>query len=289
MNPINRENIYTNLHFNSKYRSDYYNTSSTNFNYNLPEPVDNIKSIKLSSICIPNTWYLYSHAQGNNRFIVEISGGCYPFSVFEIVIPDGNYTPSELVDYLNNSYFHNSGEHNGLKYVRFSINPYNLKTIIELVDAPPDVEMNLIFVNDKTDSIMYTAGWTFGYRYGKYTNITHYAMSEGLYDGGGDRYIYFSLDDYNKNTHNTNIAMFDESIMSEHNILAKIYLKDGKFAINIDNTPELRDNHVKTRRYFGPVNLKKFRVKILDQYGREIHLNNMDFSFSLEVEQAYRK
>ena len=36
------------------------------------------------------------------------------------------------------------------------------------------------------------------------------------------------------------------------------------------------------REYFGPVNITTFRVQLLDEYGRIVDLNNMDFSFCLQ-------
>ena len=64
-------------------------------------------------------------------------------------------------------------------------------------------------------------------------------------------------------------------------------MHDGKFAINIDTNDDGCCSFTKTRRYFGPINLQKIKIKLLDQYGRQINLNNMDYSFSLEIEQKY--
>ena len=134
---------------------------------------------------------------------------------------------------------------------------------------------------------MYTAGWTMGFRYSQYLHITTYIMSEGLFDAGGDRYLYFCLNDFNKNVNNSNVVLFDDSMMRD-DVLAKIYLIDGKFAINIDSAPDNCCSHVKTRKYFGPIDLRKIHVRLLNQYGRVINLNNMDYSFSLEVSQLYK-
>jgi len=288
VNPIRRDKVYTNIHFNSKYRDNYYNSSASNFQYTLPQPIDEVVSLKLSSISIPNTWYVFSHELKNNRFIVEISSNCYDFSVHEIVIPDGNYDDCMLETFLNNTYFYNSGNENPLKYVKFSVLNNSLKSVFEFVDtAPEPMSMNVKFVDNETDNVMFTAGWILGFRYGSYLNVEKYLISEGLYDAGGDRYLYFCLTDFNRNVSNHNVVFFDDSTMRD-DVLAKIYLQDGKFAVNIDSVSDDCCNHVKTRRYFGPVNLKKVHVKLIDQYGRQINLNNMDYSFSLELEQKYK-
>ena len=42
------------------------------------------------------------------------------------------------------------------------------------------------------------------------------------------------------------------------------------------------------RRYFGPVTIKTLKVRLLNDKGRVLDLNNMDFSFSLLVERLYQ-
>ena len=42
------------------------------------------------------------------------------------------------------------------------------------------------------------------------------------------------------------------------------------------------------REYFGPVKLRKFRVKLINDKGYTVDLNNMDWSFSLKVTQKYQ-
>ena len=108
INPILREQTKQNLHFNTKFRDKYYETSSTDFKLHLIEPCNDITSLKLSSISIPNSWYLFSHERNNNRFIIEITGPCFKPSIHEIVIPDGNYDSESLEQYLNGRYFHKS-------------------------------------------------------------------------------------------------------------------------------------------------------------------------------------
>ena len=35
------------------------------------------------------------------------------------------------------------------------------------------------------------------------------------------------------------------------------------------------------RQYFGPVDIQKLQIQLLDEYGRILNLNNMDYSFCL--------
>jgi hypothetical protein len=129
---------------------------------------------------------------------------------------------------------------------------------------------------------MNTMGWILGFRQPLYLNICNCIESEGLFDGTGDRYIYVCLNDYQYNNNSNNIVGFDKSILDD-NIIAKIPMIDGKLSLIIDNN----SSFIKTRKYNGPVNIRKLHVKILDKFGNIIDLNNMDFSFTLELESLY--
>ena len=130
---------------------------------------------------------------------------------------------------------------------------------------------------------MNTSGWILGFRLPTYLNIDESVVSEGLFDGSGDRYIYLILNDYQYNNNSTNIVGFDKSFMEE-NILAKIPMVNGKLSLIIDDN---NNPLTKTRKYNGPVNIRKIHVKIVDKFGNSIDLNNMDFSFTLELELLY--
>jgi hypothetical protein len=43
----------------------------------------------------------------------------------------------------------------------------------------------------------------------------------------------------------------------------------------------------KTRRYFGPVRIKKLRIRLLDENGRVLYLNNCNFTLALEIETFF--
>ena len=43
-----------------------------------------------------------------------------------------------------------------------------------------------------------------------------------------------------------------------------------------------------TREYFGPVDIERLKVKLVDDKGRIINLNGLDWSFSLHVKQLYQ-
>ena len=58
------------VHLNSKFRDNYYNTSSTNYSYKFPNIIKEVVSLKLRSIEIPNSWYTISEKFGNTKFFI---------------------------------------------------------------------------------------------------------------------------------------------------------------------------------------------------------------------------
>jgi hypothetical protein len=293
INSIKRITQFKNLHLNSCFREKYYITSPTSFHLHIPSEVKNVVSMKLASIEIPNSWYLFSNKKKNNQFKIIImkyneDEETIPEFKETIIIPEGNYDNEALENYLNSTYFYETSEDTPLQHIKFSINNHSLKTSFELVDdAPEKMEFAIEFSNnDGNDNIMNTAGWIMGFRSANYINIIDNIESEGLYDGGGDRYVYFCIDDFQYNRNESNIICFDESTLDK-SVLAKIPMVNGKLSLVVEQN--LSESLIKTRRYNGPINLKKLSIKLIDRFGENIDLNFMDFSFTLELEILYER
>ena len=127
-------------------------------------------------------------------------------------------------------------------------------------------------------------GWLFGYRFGKYEGNTAYT-SEGNYDFRGPRYLYLAVDDYNKNHSENIVGVFNSSLTQPENILARLSWKQYAFFAT-NNEPI--DNVYNSRCYFGPVDIQKLHIQLLDLFGRVISLDNMDYSLALEFKCLYK-
>lgn len=291
INSIKRITQLKNLHLNSCFRYKLETTTSSNFDLHLPNEIRNAVSMKLASIEIPNSWYLFSSKKKNNiiKFILNIYDSnkqCMSCNE-KVIINDGNYSNETLEEYLNSTYFYETSKDTPLKYLRFTIDNHSLKSSFSLIDdAPPNSSFSIIFSDDNTDNFMETAGWTLGFRNQMYSDISSNIVSEALYDGGGDKYIYFCIDDYQYNRNESNIICFNENTLDK-SVLAKIPMINGKLSLVVEQN--LNDSLIKTRRYNGPVNIKKLNVRLLDRFGEYIDLNNMDFSFTLELELLYER
>ena len=283
LNSIKRITQLQNLNLNSCFRNNYFHSNPCDFLYILPVEIKNVLSMRLASIEIPNAWYLFSKLQKNNICKIDIYLNDVKTS-HEICITDGNYDNDLLQNYLNTTYLCDSATETGLRYLKFTIDPINSKSCFQKTEeAPNNMTFSLIFLEDVNQNMMITLGWVLGYRSPNYLHIEDGKKSEGLFDCGGDRYIYVALNDYQYNSNSSNLVTFDKSILNE-DIIAKIPMINGKLCLIID---ESNNGLTKTRKYNGPVNISRFNIKILDKFGNCIDLNHMDYSLTIEMEILY--
>jgi hypothetical protein len=234
-------------------------------------------------------YFTISSAYGNNFFVIEIAGS----EPLLVTIPDGNYLYLDLQDYINNFI---SGS---------SIVAYQTITFLIDINTPNGISSSgggkmivgstsgtlnflLNFQTDKNGAedrntpLPLKLGWMLGFREGYYMNSTKY-VSEGIVDLMGTKYIYLVVDDFNNNVSDGFYGAFTASLLNK-NILARITLQGSVFSIIGQNNLNLITT---PRQYFGPVDIQKLQIQLLDEYGRILNLNNMDFSFCLTFQTVY--
>jgi hypothetical protein len=283
INSIKRITKLLNLNMNSCFRSNYFQSNSSDFQYNIPSEIKNVVSMRLISIEIPKSWYFISKNNKNNIFeivLTMITEQQIESKTYTIEITEGNYSATELEDFLNKTYFCESNNDNLLKYICFSIHPYNKKTTFKILDN--NINITLVFSDEYNDNPLITFGWLCGFRMTNYLNIVNNITSEGIFDNGNENYIYVIINDYQYNTNHMNIVGFDKSVLNE-NVIAKVLFK------NTNTTFILNDNNplAQMREYNGPVNISKLHIKLIDKFGVPIHLNNMDISLTIQFEILY--
>lgn len=103
------------------------------------------------------------------------------------------------------------------------------------------------------------------------------------------RYIYIAIDDFQASSRNY-FSIASESIIAP-NIIGRINilsLLEEKTAFRQAAAPgDFIYNNKHVREYFGPTDITKLKVSLLDEYGRPFTLNNMDWSFILSFECFY--
>jgi len=125
-------------------------------------------------------------------------------------------------------------------------------------------------------------GWNLGFQKAIYQGRTQY-NSETIIEPSSIRYIYIAVDDYNRSVNNQFIDAFGNSLVNS-NILARISMTGTFFTLLVN-----RDMNVVTepRKYFGPVDIQKLRIRIYDDHGRILNINNANYSFCLVFKMLY--
>jgi len=295
INPLKRRVNTRYLNIDTRFRENYFTCQSTNYHLDLPLKISGVMSLQLSAIELPTTFFNISKQLGNNFFTIEVdnyNNGTTTESYSTVItLQDGNYAPSSLVDYLNSIVGTMDAPFNQLIFTLNILNTMISGTgqMVVGISNPNDIfNFTLNFQadkngnNDNNTPLPLKLGWTFGFRSGKYVNNSTY-ISEGVMDLTGPRYIYLVVDDFNNNVNNAFYGAFNSSILNK-NILARISLQSKFFDIFIENNL----NVITTpRHYYGPVDIQKLHLQLLDEYGRVLDINNMDYSFCLILHTVY--
>jgi hypothetical protein len=247
--------------------------------------------MQLSAIELPTTYYVISKQYGNNFFKLTVTTSTTISSIV-IQISDGNYDQNTILYEINNKLALAGAPYDNIS---FALNLTNGNTgsgqvLVGLVPTPTETitafELNFqadIYGNpDQSTPLPLKFGWLLGFRNGIYVNNLNY-VSESVVDITGPRYFFLVVDDYNNSVNNGFYSAFNSSMLNK-NILARISLQSSTYNILEQNSLNLITT---PREYFGPVNIQNFTIQLLDEYGRVVDLNNMDFSFCITLTTSY--
>lgn len=305
MNPLKTRVISKCLNIDTRFRDNFTQTSSSDFLINLPIRLQKVVSMQITAIEIPVSFYGISSKYGNNYFYIEATQQLNDEGeIFEeskvIIVPDGNYNASDLIDTINtlisgtnpdgtpldiNSLFNyiafrldisQTGSGTAKVFVETTGNlDYTIKTIN--VDFSRDINGD----PDKTP-VTTKIGMNLGFLKRKYQGATKYE-SETLVEPATVRYLYLAIDDFNNNVNNHFISAFNNSIMSP-NILARISVKGSYFSLMMETDLNIT---TEPRKYFGPVDIQKMHIQVYDDHGRILDMNNSNFSCCILFKMLY--
>ena len=304
-NPLNKRIIKKSLNIDTRFRENYFQSSPSNFQIDLPMRFNNVVSMQLAAMELPTSFYNIDRALGNNFFaLIDPSHNVTQM----IVIPDGNYTYADLVNEINILIQGTSVTRQtptgevvtvSFKDVVFTLD-INLESgsgrvIVGLAKCDsytiPDLSVCNFILSFQTDyegkpdyitPLPLKFGWMLGFRNGVYTNNISY-ISEGLIDLSAPRYVFLSIDDHNNSVGDGFISVYSSSVLNK-NILARISVRGNVFNYMAQNN---LSTTTYPREYFGPVNIQRMNIQLLDEYGRILNLHNMDFSFCLNFDVIY--
>ena len=139
LNPLLKQTIKRVISIDSQYRNISTSPLTTNFSFDLSEPLKDVLSLKLYSIQIPYTWYIINKNYGANFFYIKtnnpkIADGNHDI---QISIPIGNYGAADLISAINTS-FQTEIKKSPISDIQFSgntivsYNSFNSKTTVHL-------------------------------------------------------------------------------------------------------------------------------------------------------------
>ena len=373
LNPINVKTVLTAMNIDSRFRDDYFTTSSSQFQFELPDIQRKVTSLRIASLDIPMTYYAVSNTRGDSTFLISTEQvntspvtkaflllhpaflpGVLDVELLDltstpprilsvntittnrsvyawlVTLPDGNYelswqSTSKAADLelaMNKALYSsqaglldlNTGVFYALKSSSTQLGLDQTVDIVYRVDHAsgksifriPELSTSSIFNTlyglgfclyfqvdsfgsfELTSNLQAKLGWQLGFRKHAYTCLDT-CSSEGISMVIGPRYLFLSLDDGQKNTGSNLIAAFLQSTL-DSNIITRINLSsemDHSTVYKPSRDIGLSTVLNRTREYFGPVTISKLKLKLLDEYGRLISLNHMDWSMTLVFDKLY--
>jgi hypothetical protein len=325
LNPVEKKVVTKILCLDTLLRQHYYNTISSNFTWTLPFVLQNVISMKIVSLQIGNNWHTFSTKRRSNQFTISLFNMVgHDDCEHTITIPDGNYMSDTFITAINN-YFNNIG--GGLQFLYLDINTISSHTILRArvsedsddCDEEPDntncpydttspnYSPEFYFVVDfriESDNrpLYKNAGWMMGFKHTVYTVTPNnmyidntscsapiiyygYLESESSFGSSIWRYFFVDIDDFNRNfVTDSIISPIGDSNYLGKNIMARIVIPVSQYSTINDNGS---DFVFKTREYFGPVNIEKLHMRILNKFGDVMDMLENDFSLALEFSILY--
>ena len=291
-NPLDKRIVKKSINIDTRFRDNYYDSPPSNFQIALPMKFNNIVSMQLTAMELPTSFYNVDKSFGNNFFALVNK---VENKTQIITIPDGNYTYADLINQINVILYNLTDPFFQQVVFTLDINKESgsgrVVVGITKCDAYPDPEQQIFILNfqtdefgmeDRTTPLPLKFGWMLGYRNGMYTNNITY-ISEGLIDLSAPRYVFLCIDDFNNSASDGFYSLFSDSLLNK-NILARISVRGNVFNYMAQNNLGLTTY---PREYFGPVNIQKMNIQLLDEYGRVLNLHNMDYSFCLTFDTLY--
>ena len=276
------------LNIDTKFQEEYNSLSHASFTFQLPEAIHDVKSISVSHMEVPYSFYSFSEQKGNTTFIVSDDTNADEY-VFQIHA--GHYTESTLISTIQGLI--TAGALNGL----IQISMENHKTKLEIANGNGNTYTFHWNVGDHSCSssetdIDYTKtrlksrlGWCLGFREPSYT-MTSVAsiVSEGIIYVHTTPYVMLVVDEFSQNHPNSFVSPMSDSYVNK-NVLARMQVFERSLGFGETIVGDLYSNLVSDVRVFrSKTSLQKLKIELVDEWGIPLDLNHLDFSFVLEVD-----
>ena len=284
LNPLNTRILQKCLSVDSRFCNS---SSHSDFILSLPNKIQNAVSMECKSIeILSQNLFNITQSLGNNYIYVSVSAKEGEFNkVF--VISDGYYDADLLMETLNRMCAEQKntpflflewkkdpfGSNKCVLMVNNKEDPYYLEKIKHI---SLDFRVNINGESDHQQESFTRMGYLLGFTLKTYSGKMQYMGEIPVNTSSSLPYFYLSIDDYQ----NRSVACFQPAfsqITSSPANLARISLNHKTNEAHIISTP---------RNYFGPVDINRLQVRLLDPFGKILSLNS-NFSFCLLFNTVY--
>ena len=263
-------------------------TSHSDFIISLPNKIQHAVSMECKSIeILSENLFNITQSLGNNYIYVSISAKEGEFNKV-LVVPDGYYDTDLLLETLNRI----CGEQKNTPFLflDWKKDPFGSNKCVLMINHKEedpyylekirhislDFRVNINGESDQQQESFTRMGYLLGFTQKTYSGKMQYMGEIPINTSSSLPYFYLSIDDYQ----NRSVACFQPAfsqITSSPANLARISLNHKTNETSIVTTP---------RKYFGPVDINRLQVRLLDPYGKILSLNT-NFSFCLLFNTVY--
>jgi hypothetical protein len=301
LNPLHKPYIQKCLLIDTRFRDNFYTTTCSNFTFSMPYTLKKVVSMKLSAFEFPVSFYGISSALGNNYLNISITyndttdTSISTTASLILSIADGNYNASDLIEYIN-ALLQAESTYTMFMYVEFALDlttnssgsgKTTVYTTGDYADYITNIKLDFTLDasgnDDSTTALSTKLGWALGFLNGTYDGDTSYS-GETLPEPGSVRYIYLVIDDFQNNTNDYFISALGRLSLINKNIIARIPIKGSYFSLMMEND---LSQYTVAREYFGPVDITRLKIQILDDHGRVLSMNNSNYSICLNFNMLY--
>jgi hypothetical protein len=300
LNPLETRVITKCLNIDTRFRENLHKTTCSDFTLNLPAKLNKVVEMQLASIEMPVSFYGVSKSYGNNYFhiiITQTINAVETEYTKQVLVKDGNYNAADLIAEVNEVLQEDADVFASMEFVLdiTSTGSGTGKVTLQIIPTAPNAstitDVVLHFAMDMngnepanmvTTDLSTKLGWNLGFTKPLYEGGVAYT-ADTIIEPASIRYLFLGVDDYQNSANNHFISAFENSVLNP-NILARITIKGAYFTLVMENDLSIV---TEPRKYFGPVDIQKLRIRLFDEHGRIIDTNGANFSMCLNFKLMY--
>lgn len=257
------------INVDTKFRDEYSDNFNVNYNITLSEKYNNVRSISVTNLELPMTFYLISESFENNTFKITDNGSS---NEGVVTLEDGNYDEASLKSAINAKIGALGAPFSNLTFdISYNKSYFMNGSGANTFTLNFDVDKNGDFAKYGMKSRL---GWLIGYRAQSvviFENATLRATA--LVNLNLPRYLFLCVNEMN-------------SIGNQNrNKLARISLDQVNYPFGTV-MPASHDNYLTSdvRKYSKLNDLQKINVQLVNDSDKVVNLNGQDISFYLKIE-----